>query len=368
MPFSRPTLTALQGQAVADITAAQLPGVSGLLQKSVLRVLSYVTANFAWATFGYLDWISRQSVPFTSTDEYLEGWAALKGVTRKPGTYASGFANFTGTTGTVVPSGLILTSADGTTYTTTTASALDDTGTVNTPIVATAIGVASNATYGLALQTSSVVSGLNASVIATELTGGADLEDDASLRTRMNQIYASPPQGGAAADYVEWALAVPEVTRAWAIAGAQAGSVSVYIMLDEAHAGGYPLGTNGGAAAERRTPPATGDQLIVANYIYPLRPVTALVSVVAPIGQVIPITIRNLDPFTTPIQANITAALNDLFLRTGTPLGQTIYPSDINAAIESVPGVNRYTLVTPTTPVVIAVGSLPITGTITYSA
>ena len=41
--------------------------------------------------------------------------------------------------------------------------------------------------------------------------------------------------------------------------------------------GGFPQGTNGVAALETRDTAATGDQLAVANYLYPLRPVTPIV-------------------------------------------------------------------------------------------
>ena len=45
MLFLRPTATALQQLEVADITPADFPGFSGLLQKSVLRVLATAIAE-----------------------------------------------------------------------------------------------------------------------------------------------------------------------------------------------------------------------------------------------------------------------------------------------------------------------------------
>ena len=60
-------------------------------------------------------------------------------------------------------------------------------------------------------------------------------------------------------------------------------------MMDvsEAAHGGFPQGTNGVAGAETRDTAATGDQLAVANYIYPLRPATALVYACAPASQAV---------------------------------------------------------------------------------
>ncbi|MFC7611718.1 baseplate J/gp47 family protein [Teichococcus aestuarii] len=101
----------------------------------------------------------------------------------------------------------------------------------------------------------------------------------------MLDRFRAPPQGGAVADYETWARAVPGVTRAWiAPNGMGAGTVVVYAMLDDAQAGagGFPQGADGVAAAETRATPATGDQLTIADALYPLRPATALVYVVAP--------------------------------------------------------------------------------------
>ena len=83
-------------------------------------------------------------------------------------------------------------------------------------------------------------------------------------------------------DYATWAISVPGVTRAWCLRnGYGAGTVVVYIMLDAAQAGhdGFPVGQDGVATDEPRGVPAVGDQLTVANALYPLQPVTALVYV-----------------------------------------------------------------------------------------
>ena len=69
MPFARPTLTALRNQAVEDITSSGVPGLDGLLRNAVLRVLAWVMSGLAYSVYGYVDWIARQSVPFTATDE-----------------------------------------------------------------------------------------------------------------------------------------------------------------------------------------------------------------------------------------------------------------------------------------------------------
>lgn len=365
MPFSRPTLTALQTQSLNDIAAALPTGTP--LHNSILRILAVTQAGFAHSHYGYLDWIAHQSVPFTAEGEFLVAWAALKGVYRTPASFAEGTATFTGLAGTVIPQGTAMKRGDGVVYVSTAQATVGVDETVQVAIQAVEAGSTGNASAGITLVLSSPIAGLqSAATVVSVITGGTDEEEDDSLRTRMNQKYAAPPQGGSASDYVTWALSVPGVTRAWCLPnGGGPGSVTVFAMMDAAQVAndGFPQGSNGVAALETRDIAATGDQLNIADYIYPLRPATALVYVAAPQPSPVDFTLANLSPSTTATQDAIKAALKDLFTRQGTPLGTTIYPNDINAAIESVPGIERFTLVTPVTPITTAVGYIPTLGT-----
>ncbi|STJ26665.1 baseplate J protein [Citrobacter braakii] len=87
MPYKHPTLTDLRGQVRSDIQSA-LPKTGGLLRFSNLKITGDVQAGLSYGHYGYLDWIAQQSTPFTATDEYLEAWAALVAVYRKPATAA----------------------------------------------------------------------------------------------------------------------------------------------------------------------------------------------------------------------------------------------------------------------------------------
>ena len=89
MPYATPTLSTLIQQAQADVQSASITDLSGntvtgLLQKSVLRVLATVQAGFAYLHFKFIDYVARQCTPFTATDEWLTGWMALKGIERMP--------------------------------------------------------------------------------------------------------------------------------------------------------------------------------------------------------------------------------------------------------------------------------------------
>ena len=84
MPYSRPTLTDLRQQVLQSINTARITGPTGtvltnLLQKAVLRVIANAQAGLSYEHYGFIDWISLQAVPWTATDEFLEGWAKPEG-------------------------------------------------------------------------------------------------------------------------------------------------------------------------------------------------------------------------------------------------------------------------------------------------
>jgi len=366
MPFERPTLTALAQQARADLAGST--GAWAILRASPLGVLSKVVSGLVHGLYGYLDWIARMAVPITAEDEYLRAWASLKGVERKAAEFATGTATFSGSPGAILPDGSrIARDADGVGYVTTEIATIDSGGTLTVPIRAEAAGATGNALSGAGVSIAAAVSGILAGgTLATPASGGADEEPLADFRERMLARYRTPPQGGALRDYEAWALEVPGVTRAWA-ARTDPGVVSVWVMLDDARASddGFPQGTNGVATDEDRGTPATGDQLIVADHIYPLRPATALVQVLAPQAHDMPVTITGLSVDTVDNRAAVVTALRGMLRRLGAP-GGTIYPSDIAAAIDSVPGVEHFSLTSPTAPVVAPAGHLPQLGTVTW--
>lgn len=365
MPFSRPTLTDLRAQAMQDVTASDLPNADGMLRRAVLRVLAWVVAGLAYLHYGYLDWIARMAVPFTAAQEFLVAWAALVGIIRKPASLAQGPILFTGTTGSVIPAGTEIVRSDGVQFTTLADGVIDALGSAIVSVIAVQPGAAGQTDAGVQFTIATTIAGVQPGGIANAaFTGGADAEADDALRTRMLQRYAEPPQGGARADYLEWALAVPGVTRAWVFGSTMGpGSVLLYVMLDEAQAifGGFPQGTDGVAGDETRGVAAMGDQLAVANYIYPREPVTALVYVAAPTAFPINVTITDLDQNTLAVRTAISAALVAVLLQKGEVAG-TIYQSDIEEAIASVSGVKHFTLAYPTAPVVMTMGQLPTLG------
>ncbi len=391
MPFSRPTLSTLLQQAAADITSG-IPGADGLLRFSNLNLLGKVVAGLANGQYGYLDYIALQTNPYTATDEYLEAWAALKNIFRIPQAAASGMVTFPGTNGYTIPIGTTIVRGDGYTYTTTAAGTVTG-GFVTVPVTAVlqpinpitnpmGNGAAGNTSAGTVLTIQAPIQGIQSGGTAVAaFTGGANVEQDPALRTRMLLAYQSPPQGGSYSDYPEWALAVPGVTRAWcAPNGFGTGTVVVYIMLDvsEAANNGFPQGTNGISAYDifpsgsPRGTVATGDQLAAANGIYNEQPVTALVYVCAPTANPINFTITGLGTPSSATQAAIASAIEAIFLTEGSPTPNSMGSSEyvdlslIESAIAAITGTQGFVITVPAGNIPNVVGQLPTLGTITY--
>lgn len=381
MPYTTKTLTQLRTQIAQDIQA-NLPGTDPLLRFSNLQILGSAMAGLVRELYGYLGWISLQAVPYTATDEWLDAWAAVKGIFRNPASKAVGAVQFTGTPdGTLLPANTVMDRGDGMRFRTS-ADAVVTAGVVTAPATAVAdpnglLGAGGNCDIGTLMTLEQAIAGINSTgIVSSTFTGGADLETDDSLRARMLLAFQSSAHGGDESDYIQWALAVPGVTRAWCVPNCQgAGTVGVFTMFDtsEAAHGGFPQGTNGVATREDRDAVATGDQLAVADYIYPLQPVTALVYSFAPTPFPVNFIIGGgAAGWSSGVKSGVESAISALFVAEGRiddQLGTTTIPiSDINSAISGVSGTAGYVLTAPNADVVVPFGDLPTRGTMTYNA
>lgn len=369
MPFPRPLLSQLIQQVYADIRS-NLPGADPLLRFSNLNILAKAVAALANGHYGYQDWIAKQSNPFTATEENLEAWAALKGIVRLPAAVATGVVTFTGTPATLIPAGTRLVRGDSVEYTTDADATLGGGGTITANVTAAEAAALGNALVATILTLGTAIIGVNpAATVTTALTGGADAESDDSLRTRMLQAYAAPPQGGSETDYVQWARQVPGVTRAWCEPnGMGSGTVIVRFMMDVTQAAndGFPQGTDGVATDEPRATAATGDQLTVANYIFDLQPVTALVYAVAPIDNPIAFTLTGTGAWSAELKAEVENAIEAALIQQGVP-GETVLLSYIEAAIAAVAGTAGYVITVPAANVAQTAGQLATRGAMTYA-
>ncbi|ODU84371.1 MAG: hypothetical protein ABT10_03030 [Novosphingobium sp. SCN 63-17] len=339
MPQARPTLSTLRDQVQSDIDA-DLPGLDTLLRYANLRALGAAAAGLADGLYGYLDYAARQTVPFTARDEFLAGWGALKGAYIKPATKSGGGQTAFSVNGpATIPAGTQLTRGDGTSFVTTAdAASVGPTIMVNTQAVVA--GAAGNTELGAAMFLASGITNVNLEgTVTTALTGGADIENEDEFLARVLSAYQATPAGGSPSDYENWALEVPGVTRAWCVPrGYGVGTVVVLFMMDDVRAaeGGFPQGTSGLAASDDRDVTATGDQLVLANYLATLQPADPRVYAMAPVANSVNFTIAGLgsSPSTTTQDA-INAALAAALTTYGVVNGTTHFDK-INAALASV--------------------------------
>ena len=186
--------------------------------------------------------------------------------------------------------------------------------------------------------------------VAGELTGGADAEDDESLRDRLLQRQKNPPKAGTKADYVSWALAVSGVTRAWCYPQELGqGHVTVRFMTDGMTENGIPNET----MIQR-----------VTDYIEHQMPVTAVLHVEAPIPKKLDITL-DVFPEDEKIKAKIQNAIEGVILSEAVPSGPILRTS-LDRAISSVGEVSSYRLISPTEDVPTKTGEILVPGKITW--
>lgn len=349
MPFARPTLAELISRSAADIEAA-LPGTDARLRRSNLGAISRVHAAGVHGLYGYLAYIARQILVDTADGEHLVRHAAQHGITRKAAVYARGQATVLGVNGTVIPSGTGLQRADGAGFITTATETIGG-GAAVLSVRASVAGYAGNSAPGTTLSFVEPVGGANstATVSAAGLVGGLDVESDDGLRTRVIARMQAPPMGGAAADYVQWALEVPGVTRAWVYPlESGPGTVRVRFVRDD----------------DASIIPDAGEVSAVQTYINARRPVTATVTVSAPTALATNPQI-SVDPDTPAVRAAVQAELVDFYRREAAP-GARLYLSRLREAVSSAAGETDNAVVSPAADITPAAGQIPVLGAITW--
>jgi uncharacterized phage protein gp47/JayE len=353
MPFSRPQLSELILRAEADFET-RLEGADARLRRSGLSVIARAHSGAVHGLYDFLSFIARQVMIDTAETEFLERWAGVWGVPRKAASFAEGPVVFTGQAGVNVPAGTQARFSTAIVYETIAPVTLDAGGTAIATARALLPGRDGNIEEGRSLSLAAPVEGVDSAVTAgvDGLTGGADEEDDDSLRRRLLDRIQMPPAGGAAFDYERWALEVPGVTRAWVSSREMGeGSVTVRFMMDDT----YPDGI-----------PQAADEQAVFDHVYPLRPVTAELFVAAPIAVPLTFQIQGLVPATQAVRDAVAAELADLIRREAVPAGALLI-SHVREAISIAAGEFDHRLLDPTANVAHGVGEIATFGGVTWS-
>lgn len=351
MAWDRPTLATLIKRNQADIES-EIQGVDAKVRRTNLNIIAKIVSLVAHTLYGFIAYCVKQIFPATSDTENLDRHASFWLTTpRNPATYATGSVVLNGSIGSVIDEGAKLIRSDGVEYESTEAGIFTGT-TLTIAVEASIAGQNGNADAGTALVLSQPIDGvsLNAVVGVDGISGGTDIESDDSVKDRISNRVKNPPQGGDQDDYVTWAREVPGVTRAWLYPQELgAGTVTVRFVRDD----------------DSSIIPDAGEVAAVQAYINSKRPVTAVVTVVAPIADPLNFQIQ-LTPNTPAVQAAVAAELADLIKRESIP-GGTLKITHISEAISLAAGETDHVLIAPTDSVSHATGHMAVMGDITWS-
>jgi uncharacterized phage protein gp47/JayE len=359
MPFERPTLAAIVSRIDGDIVT-RVTGAITILRRSVLKILGRAYAGACHLLYGNIEFNKDQTFITTANAEHLERHAAEYGITRTAATKATGTGTATGTDGITIPASTELQSTTGIVYLTDAAVVIAS-GVATLAITAKVAGEDGNDDSGIVLTFVSPISGVTTTVTTTTaLDGGADEETDEALRERVLARKRQPPHGGASFDYEQWMLEVSGVTRSWAIDQYQGiGTIGCAFVRDN----------------DDDLIPSPAEITTVENYILshpdPItlvtvgKPVTAILYMITLTKKSVNLTL-SISPNTADVQTAIESKIEDIILSEGGP-GQTIYLSQISAAISAATGEDRHSIDFPTDDITASTNEVHVPGTITWN-
>lgn len=325
MAFSTPDYASIRDGILRDISN-QLPGAAVNSDSDW-----YIWANAMGAAieglYQHQQWIARQRLPDTADADDLDRWAIFVGG-RLSSTIAMGSVQFSGTSGTVIPTATQIMGDNGLIYATTASGTIGMGGISGSITVAAQIaGSQSNTSVAITGQLVAPITGVTGITFTSALTGGADTEGDDALRSRILTRIRNTPQGGNVEDWRTWALSVPGVAAAWIFPLRRgAGTVDIAIRTDS-----ITVATSGFLAT-------------VSNAIGSKRPVPSDFTVLypSPISIDITATLSMATGYTTTSAAAVIGVGIANYFASLAP-GDTIRKSQIEAIISEAPGViDRY--------------------------
>ena len=349
MAITKPTIAEIKARQIADIQAKL--GLAEIQEPSYLRSISDAVAGSNYLLYGYIEELSKLSIPVFSTGEILTSWADTFGLTRTAASFAVGNVTFSGTDGVIIPANTNIIGSNNITYKTSTTVTIVA-GTASVAVISLTAGIAGNLTSGSSMNLINPITDVNSSVTTTGINGGSDTESDTDLRYRLLQRIQNAPQGGSVVDYERWALAISGISKAWVIPeGGGPGTVYIYCVTND----------------EDNLTPSAAKILEVQNYIDDVtrRPVTANVTVFAPTVVNIDFEIA-LNPNTTAVQESVTANLKDLLIRDRYPGGSYLI-SRIRENVSTAAGESDNNVISPTANINLQTGEIGKLGTITFS-
>lgn len=268
---------------------------------------------------------------------------------RNPAVAAMGVASVSGSTDALVDAGQVYRSDDGRRYVVTQAVRLAA-GVATLPVMAEAVGSLGNIEAGNLTAVTPVLGVNPTAIIGPDgIVGGTEQEDLEALRARVQAAFKNPSKVGNGADFVEWALEVPGVTRAWALPRWMGpGTFGLAFVRD----------------GDPDIIPTPAQVAEVQAHLEKRRPVASEVYALAPAKRLLNFSMR-LTPDSTALRTAVAQALSGLIVDEGGP-GETLLLTHVRAVISNTPGETNHVLSSPVTDVVMAANEVAVPGVFTW--
>ena len=308
-----PTIAEIRDQILDDIESANTSKT--LLPKAVWRILATALAGVQYLAYKLGLWVYNQIFTLTMDEAALLLRTSEYGIVRTPATIWKGTGTATGTDGTIIADGKILT-YNNFAYEIITGGTISG-GVATVTLKSLTSGDDLNRAISDELNWSTPQTGLvSVLTIASTTQEAEDQESIADLRIRLLNRQRNQPQGGAYADFIGWALEVAGIAEAF-VDRPSPGFVNVYPLTDEAlPADRIPSGAKLTEVEDQKND----------DHTYPFgRPVNAL----AMTELVFNVELSNLSPDSAGLRVLIETAIDD-YLYSRRPQQYTDDPDPIN--------------------------------------
>lgn len=331
LPISVPSFQTIKARVQADI-ASDMGEQDVYLRRTFARAAAFALARAVHSLYGFGARIAGELLPISAKSWGVLAWAQIRGLTRTAATAATGTVTIVRTGTATVPAGTILVRDDGTEYTTDAELASGGAGSnTGRAITCSTPGADGSLDVGDTLTFQTPIANVTVTVAVTAATDGTDIETLEALKERVLDDLASPPQGGAEADYIAWAKASnSDILRVWVYEHEPyLGQITVR-FAKRVPTGGTSSDVipSGGEATALQTALRALAPAHVADYVY----------AEAPTSRAIDIDVT-LTPDTQAIRDAIEEELEDLFGTLDVEPGGILYQDDIRDAIRR--GVKR---------------------------
>jgi len=278
-----------------------------------------------------LDQVLNLGFAETSYGDYMDKRASEFGLTRKSATSASTIVTVTGTVTKVVDTGTIFATESGIQFITTETVTIPDSGNVNIPVEAVNAGALGNVPSGTIITIPYSIDGVTSVTNVSAASGGADIESDDLLLSRLLSKVRTPITSGNAYHYLNWALEVEGV-----------GDAKVYPTWNG-------VGTVKLVLLGQDKTPVTADVATeVYDYIETVRPIGVTVTAIPAVEEVVNVAcVVTLEDGYTEADVNglITQQITDYFKEIAF-IEDQVSRAQIGSMILAVDGVKDYTTLT----------------------